>query len=248
MDTIKNTIQNTGFTALFDNVLINQETSPKIATELANNDIPTFEEIIKELNWFKSIDIEKQELMFTATTDPALKPISQVFAGSAGIGKTVAALLLQRDHLRNIYDKYSEQVAKNKYFLSWNSPKFVRFNHILDLINLRKFGTDEQKSSSFYELEAIKEVKFLVIDDFSSRKAGTKSEFYDTERDLFFQDLFDFRYGNREKFITIITTNDSLQEMQSSNSWIHEKTMSRLLGIVDGRFYESKNKVDKRNN
>ena len=247
MDTIKNTIQNTGFSALFDNVLLDRVTLPENSTEIAKNDTSTFEDLVQELNWYKSIDSEKQELMFTAVTDPALKPISQVFAGSAGIGKTVAALLLQRDHMRSIYDNHTDKIQSNKYFLMWNSPKFVRFNHILELINLRKFGTDEQKSASYYELEAIKEVKFLVIDDFSSRKSGAKSEFYDTERDLYFQDLLDHRYGNREKLITIITTNDSLSEMQSNNSWIHEKTLSRMLGIIENRFYESKNRIDKRN-
>jgi DNA replication protein DnaC len=194
--------------------------------------------------WQQLTDIEKH-IIIEQKIKLGIKPISAIYAGASGIGKTTQTILLMNALIRDTAK--NEYYVANPEFLGWVGFKFVKHNRICELVNLKKFGTDEQKASSSIELEDLKEAKYLIIDDFSCRRSGSKSDYLDNELDKFMQDLFEQRYGKKDTTLTILTTNETLAQFKDANySYLSLKTVSRILGAVNSNYYESKKVKDLR--
>jgi DNA replication protein DnaC len=245
MENIKNIIQNTQSFNPYDNIIIENYQELENAN-LGGSD----QKIYHDLDFYKKLTNKQKDIVDSEAIrelDKGQKVKSIFLSGESGIGKTTQAILAMRDYILEFYEKNQKLIEYNKNQLFWNSPTYFRYNDILELLNQRKFGNDEQKSNAYYQFTDMRECEFLVIDDFSCKKSGSKSEWLDNEIDKLFQDIFEFRYGNSKNNITIITSNDTKEDMQNlHSSWLSNKTYSRLLASCV-RYARSNKTKDLRN-
>jgi DNA replication protein DnaC len=208
------------------------------------------DKIYSNLEFYQKLTNKQRDICDSETIrelDRADKIKSILLSGESGVGKTTQAILALRDYTINLHERNKEIFENDKNALYRHQPILIRYNDILTLLDKKRFGTDDQKTKAYYELEELKHVHFLVIDDFSSKKSGSKSDWIDNEIDKLFQDILEIRYGNCDKNITIITTNETKEEMQDTyNSWISKKTFSRLLACTK-RYARSQKTEDLRN-
>jgi len=179
---------------------------------------------IKDTWFYQTILKDEAELqsILTSQIETKLQPKSYLLAGNAGIGKTTQAFTLCRDYiLANLENwHYSKE------------PDFVTFYDFVDMIReTKKFGYSERKTKAYYRLEELTNSPFLIFDDLKCEKF---SEYENKMIDDSLHQLMSSRYSNRKQHITIITTNNTIEEITDSRtSFISEATLSRIEGLCE---------------
>lgn len=214
-------------------------------------EIPQKEEVKHKyqlLNWYKyDISDLQREIIDNESKDININiPYNCLISKKqTGVGKTSLAIQKLKEYTNEFIDKNKDKLETNPNLLFWYSADFITFNQILDLINKAKFGAGVDKSNAYDKLNELKQAKMIVIDEFKANKSGAKSDYYDVECDNYFCELFESLYGSNAK--VIITTNNTLDEFKN-NSWITQRTFSRLVASIKGNFITLDSEIDRRIN
>lgn len=165
-------------------------------------------------------EIELQSVL-TSEIETKLQQKSYLLAGNAGIGKTTQAFTLCRDYI----------LANLETWHYSKEPDFITFYDFVEIIRQIKFGYSELKTKSYYRLEELTRSPFLIFDDLKCEKL---SDYEDKMINDALHQLMSTRYSNRKQHITIITTNNTIEEITNSyTSFISEATLSRIEGLCE---------------
>lgn len=191
-----------------------------------------------------------QQEILANDQDSTLPYTSAIYIGKSGIGKTYSTLLLIKKCLLDLHTILYAQGKRRQDLTNAMhnySPLFYSHNAIVALSNTLIFGSGDEKYIARLQIQSMKEATVLVIDDFSTKKVGG-SGFSDNKIDSIYYDIFNYRYDNKENNTTIITSNDSIEIMESNESNQAIKTISRMLGAVNNNIVRLDNTRDKRIN
>jgi DNA replication protein DnaC len=180
--------------------------------------------------WFYETRLKNNEDLqkaFLDETQTNFSLESQIFYGNVGTGKTYNSIKLAQKYCSQAHEDNDE------YWHYSLEPDFITQEEFQQILKDREFGSDELKVRAFYRMQEIEETPFLVFDDI---RCVRLSDYHKNQLDNAYLDFFGRRYSNRKKQITIITTNNTIEQFYE---FFSEAVCDRIFGTC-----KTKNQIE----